>query len=55
MERHQTTARVLAGVGGTLLVTGTVMLLLNEPTPAATRMGLNCTFTGCTASATGSF
>jgi tetratricopeptide (TPR) repeat protein len=55
MERHQTTARVLAGVSGTLLVTGTVMLLLNERTPAAPRMGLNCTFTGCTASATGSF
>lgn len=55
MERHQTTARVLAGVGGALLVTGTVMLLFNEPTPAAPRMGLNCTFTGCTASATGSF
>jgi len=55
MERHQTTARVLGGVGGTLLVTGTVMLLLNERTAAAPRMGLNCTFTGCTASATGSF
>ena len=59
MNRHQTTARVLGGVGGTLLVTGTVMLLLNERTneraPAAPRMGLNCTFTGCTASATGSF
>ena len=55
MARHQTTARVLGGVGGTLLVTGTVMLLLNERTPAAPRMGLNCTFTGCTASATGSF
>lgn len=55
MNRHQTTARVLGGVGGTLLVTGTVMLLLNERAPAAPRMGLNCTFTGCTASATGSF
>jgi hypothetical protein len=55
MARHQTTARVLSGVGGTLLVTGTVMLLLNERAPAAPRMGLNCTFTGCTASATGSF
>jgi tetratricopeptide (TPR) repeat protein len=55
MERHQTTARVLAGVSGTLLVTGTVMLLLNERTPTAPRMGLNCTFTGCTASATGNF
>ena len=55
MERHQTTARVLGGVGGAMLVTGTVMLLFNERTPAAPRMGLNCTFTGCTASATGSF
>ena len=55
MARHRTTARVLGGVGGTLLVTGTVMLLLNERTPAAPRVGLNCTFTGCTASATGSF
>lgn len=55
MERSQTTARVLGGLGGTLLVTGTVMLLFNERAPAAPRMGLNCTFTGCTASATGNF
>lgn len=56
MERHQTTARVLGGVGGALLVTGTVLVLFNnEQTPSAPRMGLDCTFKGCTASATGSF
>jgi len=55
MLRHQTTARILGGVGGALFVTGTVMLLFNNPTPSAPRVGLGCTFKGCTASAQGSF
>lgn len=55
MVRHQTTARVLGGVGGALFVTGTVMLLFNDQTPAAPRVGLGCTLKGCTASAQGSF
>ena len=53
--RDQTTARVLGGVGGALLVTGTVMLLLNDKTPSAPRVGLGCTLRGCTASAQGKF
>lgn len=57
MQRDKTTARVLAGVGGALLVTGTVMLFVNDPKPAPTapRVGLGCSFVGCTASAKGSF
>jgi len=55
MVRHQTTARVLGGVGGALFVTGTVMLLFNDQTPSAPRVGLGCTLKGCTASAQGSF
>jgi tetratricopeptide (TPR) repeat protein len=57
MQRDKTTARVLAGVGGALLVTGTVMLLVNEKdaSPTSPRVGLGCNFSGCTASARGSF
>jgi tetratricopeptide (TPR) repeat protein len=54
-ERNQTTARVLLGVGGGLLVTGGVMLIFNDRTKTATRMGLGCTPKGCTAQANGSF
>ena len=55
MARHQTTARVLGGVGGALFVTGTVMLLFNDQAPSAPRVGLGCTLKGCSASAQGSF
>jgi tetratricopeptide (TPR) repeat protein len=55
LTRHQTTARVLGGVGGALFVTGSVLMLFNERTPSAPHMGLDCTMKGCTASATGSF
>ncbi len=55
MQRHQTTARVLGGVGGALFVTGTVMMLFNDQTPVAPRVGFGCTLKGCTASAHGSF
>ena len=54
-ERNQTTARVLLGVGGGLLVTGGVMLIFNDRTKTPTRMGLGCTPKGCTAQANGSF
>ena len=55
MERDKTTARVLAGVGGALLVTGSVMLLVNDRQPSSPRVGLGCTFSGCTALARGTF
>jgi hypothetical protein len=55
MQRDQTTARVLAGVGSALFVTGSVLLLFNTPAPTAPRVGLGCTFEGCSAAAKGSF
>jgi tetratricopeptide (TPR) repeat protein len=55
MVSNQTTARILGGVGSALFVTGTVMLLFNDKTPSAPRIGLGCSFKGCTASARGSF
>jgi tetratricopeptide (TPR) repeat protein len=55
MQRHQTTARVLAGVGGALAVTGGVMLLFNTRAPAAPRVALGCTPSGCSATAQGRF
>lgn len=55
MQRHQTTARVLAGVGGALLVTGGVLVLFNTRSPAPPRVALGCTPNGCSASAQGRF
>ncbi len=55
MVHHQTTARILGGVGGALFVTGSVLLLLNDKTPSAPRVALGCTLKGCTASTQGSF
>ncbi|MDF3066527.1 MAG: Dihydrolipoamide acetyltransferase [Polyangiaceae bacterium] len=57
MQRDKTTARVLASVGGALFITGTVMLIINDKDPArsAPRVGVGCTFSGCTASARGTF
>lgn len=52
---HQTRARVLVGVGGGLLVTGSVMLLFNNQEPNPTRLALACTARGCAATAKGSF
>jgi tetratricopeptide (TPR) repeat protein len=52
---HQTRARVLVGVGGGLLVTGSVMLLFNDRAPNPTRVALACTARGCAATAKGSF
>jgi tetratricopeptide (TPR) repeat protein len=57
MERDKTVARVLVGVGGALVVTGAVMLLLDQGagSPASPRVALGCTFSGCSASARGAF
>ncbi|HEY6081191.1 MAG TPA: PEGA domain-containing protein [Polyangiaceae bacterium] len=67
MERHQTTARVFAGVGAGLLVTGGVMLALNRRVDgsardsaapqleASPRLGFVCLPDGCAASARGTF
>jgi tetratricopeptide (TPR) repeat protein len=52
---HQTRARVLVGIGGGLLVTGSVMLLFNDQAPNPTRVALACTARGCAATAKGSF
>jgi tetratricopeptide (TPR) repeat protein len=54
-SRDQTIARVLGGVGAALLLTGTVMIVFNDRTPEAPRVGLGCTLHGCTASAHASF
>lgn len=53
MRSRQTTARVLAGVGGALLVTGGVLLVLN--TPRSSKVGAACGPDGCRAVALGSF
>jgi hypothetical protein len=58
MESHQTTARILAGVGGALVVTGGVLLAIDlgsssNRAPAALQLGP--TPGGAFASATGSF
>lgn len=53
MRSRQTTARVLAGVGGALLVTGGVLLVLN--TPRQSQVGAACGPDGCRAVALGSF
>jgi tetratricopeptide (TPR) repeat protein len=55
MRRDQTVARVLGGLGGALLLSGGVLLLLNEREPRAPRLALGCTVSGCTATARGSF
>lgn len=66
MERHQTKARVFAGVGAGLLVTGGVMLAFNQrvgsprdradqlPGPGS-RLSFACVPGGCAASARGTF
>lgn len=66
MERHQTMARVFAGVGAGLLVTGGVMLAFNQRVGSprdstarrlveGSRVGFACVPGGCGASARGSF
>lgn len=53
--KQQTRARVLIGVGGGLLVTGSVMLLFNDRQKESTRVALACSARGCSAAAKGSF
>lgn len=55
MQRDQTTARVLAGVGGALIVGGVVLLLVDQREPERPRVGLGCTWQGCSAVAKGRF
>jgi hypothetical protein len=55
MQSRQTTARVLAGVGGALLVTGGVLLVLNTPRPPSTQLALGCGGAQCGLMARGSF
>jgi tetratricopeptide (TPR) repeat protein len=58
MESHQTTARILAGVGGALVVTGGVLLaieLSSSPSKGSAALQLTPTPGGAFASATGSF
>jgi hypothetical protein len=57
MESHQTTARILAGVGGALVITGGVLLAIDlgsSPKGTAT-LGVSPTPGGAFASASGSF
>lgn len=55
MRNRQTTARILAGVGGALLVTGGVLFVLNKPRKQQPQVGLACGPGGCGLSASGSF
>lgn len=57
MERDKTRARVLAGIGSALLVTGSVMLVFNQKASGtqAQRVGIACTFTSCMAATQGAF
>lgn len=47
MESRQTTSRVLLGVGGALLVTGGVLLVLNQPKQSPAALALGCGPNGC--------
>jgi len=55
MQSRQTTARVLAGVGGALLVTGGVLFVLNTPRKPAAALAMRCGAPGCWLGASGSF
>jgi tetratricopeptide (TPR) repeat protein len=55
MESRQTTARVLAGVGGALLVTGGVLFIVDWQRKSAPRVALSCGSDGCGLVAKGSF
>lgn len=55
MESRQTTARVLLGVGGALLIGGGTLLFLNTPKTAPAQMALGCVDGGCGLLAQGSF
>jgi hypothetical protein len=55
MESRQTTARVFLGVGGALLITGGVLVILNTPRKPASQLALSCDGAGCGVTALGSF
>jgi tetratricopeptide (TPR) repeat protein len=55
MQSRQTTARVLFGVGGALLIGGGTLLLLNAPKAPAAQVALGCVGGGCGLLAEGSF
>jgi tetratricopeptide (TPR) repeat protein len=55
MERRQTAARVLAGVGGALLVTGGVLFLVDRQREPGARVAVGCYGAGCGLFARGSF
>ncbi len=55
IERRQLEARVLAGVGGALLVTGGALLLFNDRREQPMRVGFGCVSDGCVATARGAF
>lgn len=55
MRGRQTTARVMVGVGGALLVTGGVLLVLNTPREPSPRVALGCRGGACGLSALGTF
>jgi tetratricopeptide (TPR) repeat protein len=55
MQSRQTTARVLLGVGGALLVTGGALLVLNTPKASATKVALGCVGASCAVVAQGRF
>jgi hypothetical protein len=55
MQSRQTTARVLLGVGGALLIGGGTLLFLNTPKAAPTQVALGCVGGGCGLLAEGSF
>jgi hypothetical protein len=47
MQSRQTTSRVLLGVGGTLLVAGGVLLVLNQPKQPPVALAFGCGPSGC--------
>lgn len=55
MESRQTTARVLAGVGGALLITGGVLFALDYQRKEQPKVALGCDASGCSFVARGSF
>jgi tetratricopeptide (TPR) repeat protein len=54
-RRYQTTARILAGVGGALLVTGTVLLVLDISGSSSPPVAAGCSGDGCFVSGHGMF
>jgi hypothetical protein len=55
MQSRKTTARVLAGVGGALLLTGGVLLVLNTPKEPTAELAFGCSGAYCSLWAGGSF